>query len=454
MRRFVLPAFVLALSILLPGCLPFTSVTSHQSFVRVRGTHFVLDHRPYYYAGVNLWYGCYLGSPGPTGDRPRLVRELDSLKAFGLANLRVLGASEQSTIQHSIKPAIQQAPGVYDENLLEGLDFLLAEMAKRDMYAVVFLNNYWEWSGGMAQYVGWTDSTRTADPENSPGGWGEFMDSSATFYGKPRAVALYYRYLRAVIGRRNTVNGRLYAQDPTIMAWQLANEPRPGRGWKADDPRLFGFYRWVDSTAHYIHLLDTNHLVSTGSEGTVGMDMSEQYFLEAHRSQYVDYLTLHLWPKNWGWFDPDKIRETLGPSEQKAGAYLAEHIRMARQLGKPIVMEEFGMSRDSANCDAGGPSTARDHYFGVILKMVYDSARAGSPMAGSNIWTWGGEGRAAHPDHVWRVGDPFVGDPPQEPQGFNSISLGDRSTLAIIQEHAFSMLNIGFSAVPLSEDRP
>ncbi len=75
-------------------------------------------------------------------------------------------------------------------------------------------------------------------------------------------------------------------------------------------------------------------------------------------------------------------------------------------------------------------------------------------MAGTNIWTWGGEGRAAHPDFVWRKGDSFVGDPPQEPQGFNSIFLGDRSTLAIIESHAFKMIELGVRDNSLTEVRP
>ena len=454
MRRSTIAGVAFISTLLIQGCLPFSSTVSHQPFVRVQGMHFVRDQHPYYYAGVNMWYGCYLGSPGPTGDRPRLVQELDSLKALGLTNLRVLGASEASAIIHSVRPAIQTAPGVVDEDLLCGLDFLLAEMARRDMYAVIYLNNYWEWSGGMAQYVAWTDSTEVADPEKTGAGWGPFMDSSATFYAKPRAVALYYDYVRRILGRRNTVNGRLYSEDPTIMAWQLANEPRPGRGGELANATLPGFYHWVDSTAHLMHILDTNHLVSTGSEGTVGMLMSEECFLAAHQSKYIDYLTLHLWPKNWGWFDPDRFRETLPSSEEKAEKYLAEHIQLARRLNKPIVMEEFGMSRDSARCTAGSPSYARDHYFSLILQTVYDSARAGSPMAGTNIWTWGGEGRSVHPDNVWRTGDPFVGDPPQEPQGFNSIFLGDRSTLAIIRAHAYDMLHLSTHDMLLSKARP
>ena len=75
-------------------------------------------------------------------------------------------------------------------------------------------------------------------------------------------------------------------------------------------------------------------------------------------------------------------------------------------------------------------------------------------MAGTNIWTWGGEGHAVHPDNVWRAGDPFLGDPPQEPQGYNSIFLGDRSTLSIIRSHAFEMLFLGTRDTVFAGERP
>ncbi len=424
------------------GCAALFPGNTRQDFVRVEGSHFVLNGRPYYYAGTNLWYGCYLGSPGGTGDRERLLRELDTLMALGLTNFRVLGASEESYLRLSIKPAIQQGPGRLDQDLLEGLDFLLAEMAKRDMHAVIFLNNYWQWSGGMAQYNLWADSTAPRpDPDDPASGYGSFMEFSATFYSNPKANALYRDYVRTIIRRKNTVNGRRYSEDPTIMAWQLANEPRPGRG--GGPQGLPAFYQWVDETAGYIHSLDTNHLVSTGSEGTVGMLMSADCFLEAHRSRNIDYLTMHLWPKNWGWFDPNRIEETLPPTETKAMAYFDQHLEFARQLHKPIVMEEFGMSRDSARCATGSPSTARDRYYALMLEAVYDSAKAGAPIAGTNFWTWGGEGSGRNADHVWRKGDPFTGDPPQEPQGFNSICIGDGTTLRIIHDHALKMMSVG-----------
>jgi len=439
--RLVIPSVVFVL--LLESCSVFFPTREPDGFITVQGTRFFHNGRPYYFAGTNLWYGCYIGSPGPTGDRGRLVRELDSLQADGLTNLRVLAASEESYIKRSVKPAIQKAPGVVDEELLEGLDFLLAEMAKRHMHAVVYLNNYWEWSGGMAQYNVWADGGEGMDPENPAQGWRAFMLFSAKFYGNQKANDIFRNYLRTIITRVNSCNGRSYSEDPTIMSWQLANEPRPGPDGPEAQSNLPTFNRWIDETATYIHLLDTNHLVSTGSEGTIGFAWTAEPYLQAHQFKAVDYVTCHVWPKNWGWFDPLKFEETLPSSEAKAMNYIQQHCLLARQLGKPLVMEEFGLARDSARCRPGSPVTARDRYFSTILSMVYDSARAGSPLAGTNFWSWGGEGSARHPDNMWRPGDPFTGDPPQEPQGFNSVFLADTTTLRIIRQHAANMARLG-----------
>ena len=92
-RRSLLLLFLAGL---FSSCSTFLFKGEQDDFIRVNGTHFVRNGKPYYYAGTNLWYGCYIGSLGETGDRPRLLRELDSLDAIGLDNLRILAGSEAS----------------------------------------------------------------------------------------------------------------------------------------------------------------------------------------------------------------------------------------------------------------------------------------------------------------------------------------------------------------------
>jgi mannan endo-1,4-beta-mannosidase len=435
-------AIIVSFSLVLSSCSMISLFRERDDFIRVLGTQLLHNGKPYYFAGANVWYGFYIGSSAETGDRPRLLRELDSLKANGIVNLRILAASEEAYIKGSVKPVIQRSPGQLNDSLLQGLDFLLSEMEKRHMHAVLFLNNYWEWSGGMVVYNVWSGQ-EPVDPDDSTKGWGAFMEFSARFYANQKADSLYRDYVRRIVTRTNSVTGRPYRQDPTIMSWQLANEPRPGRPGTVAEKNLPAFYQWIDRTAGYIHSLDPNHLVSTGSEGTVGTLQNAEYFLESHKTPNVDYLTMHLWPQNWGWFDPKKIPETLPQAESKALDYIVKHLELARQLNKPIVLEEFGLGRDDGVFQVGTPTTARDRYYALILRTLYDSARVGAPLAGYNFWAWGGEGSAKHPDGVWRKGDPFVGDPPQEPQGQNSVFLSDTLTLSIIRDNALKMMRLG-----------
>jgi mannan endo-1,4-beta-mannosidase len=67
-------------------------------------------------------------------------------------------------------------------------------------------------------------------------------------------------------------------------------------------------------------------------------------------------------------------------------------------------------------------------------------------VSGSNVWAWGGEGFSKNPDFWWRPGDPYVGDPPQEPQGRNSIFISDSSTIAILRQYGRKMTMIGLDS--------
>ncbi len=431
--------FLNCLLIVYAGCFP----ASKRPFISVQNGGLREGERPYYFAGTNFWYGSYLGSPGKTGDRDRLERELDALCELGLTNLRILGGSERSYMSNMLSPALQPSPGQYDEELLQGLDYLLSEMAERDMRAVVFLTNYWEWSGGMAQYVVWSEGLEKGPDPQDPGfDWADFMDFSARFYGDSLAQNMYRTHISRLITRVNTVTGETYADDPTIMAWELANEPRPGTVSDAGEKNLPAFFTWIDSTAHFIKTLDPNHLVTTGSEGIIGSLLSSENFLRAHASPAVDYLTVHVWPYNWKWFDPNDIAATIDSAEIKATSYIQQHFDLARTLGKPLVLEEFGLARDSARTEPGSPVTARDRYFRTLLQMVYDSAAAGAPIAGSNFWAWSGEGTGRNIDGRWHEGDPLLGDPPHEPQGINSVFISDRGTLLVLKEHAMRMAGL------------
>jgi mannan endo-1,4-beta-mannosidase len=376
----------------------------------------MLAGRPYYFVGANFWQGMNLGVDGPSGDRTRLVEELDRLQQLGVTNLRVMASSEgPNTEPYRMTPALMISPGVYDESVLDGLDYLLAQMGERGMRAVMVLNNYWHWSGGMAQYVSWHEGT--AIPY--PGNWGVFMAYSARFYACVECQTWYRNHIEAMVNHINAYTGLAYRDDPAIFSWELANEPR-----RYPD-------EWIDETAAYIKSLDPNHLVTTGLEGTPPGE--SQDFIETHNGPDIDYATIHIWPQNWGWYEPMNP-STYAQAETRARNYFQEHATDAAALGKPLVLEEFGLARDWEPLhdiyNPDSPTTYRDLFYTAMFEEVYTSVSTGGPVAGDNFWAWSGQARP---------GDDWVGDPPHETPGWYSVYDTDESTLAIISAHAEEM---------------
>ncbi len=414
----------------------FYSSCEAQGFVKVSHTNFLINKNPYYYVGTNFWYGAYLGADAAYGNRLRLIKELDQLQKTGLKNLRIAAASEESDFAYPLNPPFQYKDGHYNEKLLQGLDFLLFEMAKRDMHAVLILNNYWEWTGGMSEYVFWAMGQNIPDPTKSANvSWDDFMNYSASFYQLKDAQNRYRKFISMLVNRVNVYTKKPYKKDPAIMTWELANEPRPSKQGTAGESMAI-FSKWVDETASFIHAIDPNHLVTTGSEGYMGTLNSWAYTRQAHQSKFIDYVTIHLWPKNWGWYkavDP----ATMEATKINTLEYINGGIKTARELNKPLVLEEFGFVRDGEKYEPETTVAARDEFYQFVFQLVQDSIKAKSTLAGVNFWGWGGEGRAMHANHQWMIGDTsYVGDPYSEPQGLNSIYNTDSSTLKIISTYA------------------
>ncbi len=429
-RRALLAA--LAASPALAAAAPAAS-----DFVTVRNGRLTLDGKPYRFVGANLWYGAWLGSPAAYGDRARLGRELDRLKSLGVTNLRVLGSGERSPAKVALNPTFRGPGEDYNADLLKGLDVLLAEMARRDMKAVIYLNNFWDWSGGMPAYLNWTGNGTWFQQGDPAHPWPQFADYSARFYGDAAANALFRHYVKALVGRVSTVTGKPYRDDPAIMAWQLANEPRPGGSEAFGVANLPTYYRWIDETAKFIKSLDSRHLVSTGSEGDMGCLEREACVVEAHKPAAIDYLTLHVWPNNWGWIDMKNQPPTYDAGEAKSRDYVARHIALARRLNKPLVIEEFGLIRDNRAFAPDAATGLKDRFYSAIYGLALADMKAGGPVAGTNFWAWNGEGRAQHEDAWFQTGDKsYVGDPPQEEQGLFGVFDADASTLAVIKAHA------------------
>src|SRR3954454_13095612 len=130
-------------ALLATAAAPIRRRASSDAFVRRSGTRFTIGGRRYRYAGSNMWYAAFLGAQAEFGSRDRLRRELDALAALGIANLRILGSAETSPLKNSVSPGFRTSGPHYNETLLRGLDYALAEIGKRGLKAVIYLTNFW-----------------------------------------------------------------------------------------------------------------------------------------------------------------------------------------------------------------------------------------------------------------------------------------------------------------------
>lgn len=400
-------------------------------FVTTQNGKFYHHGKSYYFMGANYWQGMNLAGSQPGSNPDRLRRELDQMKKTGITNLRIMALTEgPDNSPYRILPAVQDEPGVLKEEVLSGMDVLLEELRKRDMTAVVVLNNFWQWSGGMGQYVKWhTGDSIPYPPPHWNGSWDNFQKYVARFYTLPAAVNHFNEAIKKVVSRKNTINGLLYREDPTIMAWELANEPRGINQTEI-------FYPWIHSTASLIKQLDKNHLVTTGAEGyTSSPATSGTNFIRMHESPAIDYTTAHVWIQNWGWYDPRKHDQTYPEARKKMIDYVLLHASESKELGKPFVLEEFGIMKDNGSFEPKATTQHRDEYYQEVFEQIYQLALKGQ-ASGVNFWAWGGEGRPREPETWWKKGDDFTGDPPHEPQGWYSVYDQDRSTHKVIKRYS------------------
>lgn len=383
------------------------------SDIQVVESQFIQDGEAQYFIGTNLWYAGRLASTAE--GYARLEKELDDLHALGIDNLRVLAVEGED---------------------IEALGKALKAMEQRGMKAVLFLNNAWEWSFGFADYLEKAGAGKQPRPKED--GYSAYMNAMAAFHTNKDAIALNHEYIKSIVGTLKESNA--------IFSWQISNEPRCFSSETSDKA---AFVKYIHSTARLIKSIDSRHMVSTGNEGLYGCEMDMDLVRRVNDCKAIDYMTIHIWPYNWSWTAEGSIAEGVDAAIAKTEDYIDDHIKIASDLRKPMVIEEFGYPRDGFQFTKGSATSGRNALYASVFKRVVESQAEGGVLAGCNFWGWGG---SAEPAHVWwEEGDDLCGDPAQEQQGLNSVFTGD-STIEVIREATTALRDNARILVPMQHD--
>lgn len=313
-------------------------------FTDVRDGRFVNGRKRWRFGGTNCYY-LHVQS------HYMIDSLLDNAGQMNMAAVRAWAFSDGA----SQPVALQPKPYSYPDDAYDSLDYTIYKAGQLGIKLVLPLVNNWPDYGGMAQYVSWFLGL----PDDSYGD----ATNHDRFYTDPDIQKCFRAYIRQLVNRVNRYTGLRYRDDPTIMTWELANEPR-NRSDKTGKTVL----AWADRTSRYVKDLAPHQLVSVGDEG-FGLDPSSSDYpygtYEGNHWQQltglpaIDYGTVHLYPQSWG--------ETADPVGWGT-TWITDHIEAARKIGKPVVLEEFGLKVDPS---AGVASSAdRDDAYRAWLSAL------------------------------------------------------------------------------------
>jgi mannan endo-1,4-beta-mannosidase len=293
-------------------------------FVKVDGTNFVFGRGVYRIAGVNNHYLTF-------GSAAEVTRVLDDAVAMGANVVRtilqpVIGSISGSvpTIWDWKKDADASDLGVNGSYLLywndsqgemavnagpngfEKVDFLISEAHKRNLRLIISFLDFWAYTGGAQQIRAWY------------GG----QDQYQFFFEDVRTRADYRKWVLYVVSHVNPLTHLAYRDDPTILGWDLMNEPVAQPKAVRDD--------WLTEMATYVKSVDPNHLVSSGMANVAGG-------LADITIPSIDFVSWHGYPRFYNL------------SVQQLGLLIKTFCALGAKYNKPVLLEEFGYPRSKGN---------------------------------------------------------------------------------------------------------
>lgn len=325
-------------------------------FVQVRHGEFSVGGRRWRFGGTNCYY---------LHEKSHYMIDsmLNNAKAMSLPVVRAW-----AFLDGDRDGALQSAPYRYSEDHFDSLDYAVHKAGQLGLRLVLPLVNNWPDYGGMQQYVAWFLDL----PDDS---YGDGVNHDR-FYTDPQIRRCYRAWVTHVLTRRNRYTGLRYRDDPTIMTWELANEPR-----NRSDKTGRSVLAWADDISRLIKKVAPRQLVAVGDEGMGLHASSEDYpystyegnrWLSLSGLRAVDYATVHLYPQGWGRNASNGV-----DAEAWGKKWITDHIALGRtRLRKPVVLEEFGLKIETAT---GVPDGAtRDAAYDTWLSAVEKADGAGT----------------------------------------------------------------------------
>ncbi|KAG6810790.1 hypothetical protein H0H92_010328 [Tricholoma furcatifolium] len=287
-----------------------SSTAVSTGFVKTSGTKFTLNGSTYTVVGGNAYW------MGLTGlSTANMNAAFADIAAAGGTTVRTWGFNEVTSANGDYYQLWSGSTPTINTGAtgLENFDNVVAAAKANGIRLIVALSDY----GGMDVYVSQLLGSQDHD----------------YFYTNATVVSAYQNYVKTWVER--------YINEPTILAWELANEPSTSTGTCTTTTVT----NWIKTMSAYIKSLDSNHLVAIGDEGFYNEPSAATYPYQGSEGidfaanlviSTVDFGTFH---DSWG----QSGNETAWGTQ-----WIADHATSQASANKPVILEEFGVTSNQA----------------------------------------------------------------------------------------------------------
>ncbi|CAE6381678.1 unnamed protein product [Rhizoctonia solani] len=339
-----------------------TAAAASTGFVKTSGTKFTLNGSTFTVVGSNAYWMAQLSS---TAD---ITSAFADLSAAGVTTLRTWGFNDVTSAGGTYYQLWSGKTGTVNTGAdgLGKFDTVVAAAKAAGIRLIVALTNNWSDYGGMDVYVKQILGSSNHD----------------LFYTDATVKAAFKSYINTWVTR--------YKNEPAILAWELANEPRckGSTGTWTGTCTTTTITNWATEISAYIKSLDSNHLVALGDEGFYNQANGPNYpyqggegidFDANLKISTLDFGTFHSYPVSWG----QSANATLWGVQ-----WIRDHAASQKSANKPVIIEEFGVTTDQATT-----------YTAWWNEIVSTGGVAGDLIwqAGSSVATGYNDGYAVYP---------------------------------------------------------
>ncbi|KAI4252093.1 MAG: hypothetical protein LQ352_004476 [Teloschistes flavicans] len=284
------------------------------------------------FAGINAWWLSY------TKNNSDIDRVLGDVVKSGLSVVRVWGFGDVNDSASATQNYFQvlqrdQAPflSVDSQTGIPVLDYVISSAEKQNVKIILALSNG---ANGSMDSLTFYAAAHSTDKKS--------------FFTNPATQKDYMAYVSFIVNR--------YKASPAIFSWEICNEPQYDcdSAENCDSDKCCDtsiITKWATTVSQHIKSLDPAHMVSLGDEGWI----AQPYNVPAGVNTYpyngpkginftanleipsIDFGTVHMYT------------DLGGETYDWGNTYIHEHAEIAKSVGKPVILEEYGVEYKVSN---------------------------------------------------------------------------------------------------------